>query len=294
MNSSALFHGRWKPLAFAAPQLLLLGLFFYEPLLKAAWWSLHLVRPFGHGSRFVGLGNYARVLSDPGFYGSLRATLVFALLGVGMATASALLLALLLEWLGRGAQLFRHVLIWPYAVAGSVLGVILKFAISPAQGPMQLLDAVWPGWWRPYLDGGQAMLTVALAFAWTQLPFDLIIFVAALRTIPGDYLAAAALDGAGPLRRFWDIQWPLLRPYLYFVLVVNGVDAFTHSFAIIDTLTQGGPGGATDILPYKIYSDGFVGMDLSGSSALSLILLLIMLGLVATYLAFFGRARRER
>lgn len=294
MKTSARFHGRWTPLALGLPQLLLIALFFYWPTLKGLWWSLHLVCPFGHCSRFVGMGNYVRELKDASLYASLLTTAMFSLCGVGLSVGVALLLAWMVELHHRSGKLFRYLLIWPYAVAGSVLGVILRVAASPSIGLMGYLNTLWPGFWQPHLNGTQAMAMVVFAFAWTQIPFDFIVLVAALRSIPTDYVAAAAIDGAGPLRRFIDIQIPMIRPQLFFVATINLIDSITNSFAIVDTMTQGGPGGATDILAYKIYRDGFIGLDLSGSSALSMLLMLLVLAASAVQFAVFERqAKRE-
>lgn len=294
MKTSARFHGRWTPFALGLPQLLLIALFFYWPTLKGLWWSFHLVCPFGHCSTFVGFDNYLRELSDPGLYTSLLTTAVFSLLGVGLSVTVALLLAWMVELHHRSGKLFRYLLIWPYAVAGSVLGVILCVAASPSIGLMGYLNSVWPGLWQPHLNGAQAMAMVVFAFAWTQIPFDFLVLVAALRAIPADYMAAAAIDGAGPLRRFIDIQIPMIRPQLFFVATMNLIDSITNSFAIVDTLTQGGPGGATDILAYKIYRDGFIGLDLSGSSALSMLLMLLVLAASAVqFIVFERRAKQE-
>lgn len=294
MKTSARFHGRWTPLALGLPQLLLIALFFYWPTLKGLWWSLHLVCPFGHCSRFVGLGNYVRELRDASFYASLLTTTVFSLFGVGLSVTVALVLAWMVELHHRSGKLFRYLLIWPYAVAGSVLGVILRVAASPSIGLMGYLNTLWPGFWQPHLSGTQGMTMVVFAFAWTQIPFDFIVLVAALRSIPADYMAAAAIDGASPLRRFVDIQIPMIRPQLFFVATINLIDSITNSFAIVDTLTQGGPGGATDILAYKIYRDGFIGLDLSGSSALSILLMLLVLAASAVqFMVFERRAKRE-
>jgi len=294
MKHSARFHGRWTPLALGLPQLLLIALFFYWPALKGLWWSLHLVCPFGHCSRFVGLGNYVRELKDASFYASLLTTALFSLCGVVLSVTIALWLAWMVELHHRSGKLFRYLLIWPYAVAGSVLGVILRVAASPSIGLMGYLNTLWPGFWQPHVNGAQAMAMLVAAFAWTQIPFDFIVLVAALRSLPADYMAAAAIDGAGPLRRFIDIQIPMIRPQLFFVATINLIDSITNSFAIVDTLTQGGPGGATDILAYKIYRDGFIGLDLSGSSALSMLLMLLVLAASAVQFVLFERqAKRE-
>lgn len=288
MTSSATFRRRWMPLALAAPQLLIVFLFFFWPAWKAIWWSFHLVRPFGNGSVFVGAENYLRILGDESFYSSLQATVIFTAGSVLLAIFIALLLAGCVQLNLRGRKIFRHFFIWPYAVAGAALGVMLKFFINPVLGPMAVVNSLWPGLWDPHLNGSEAMLALIFAFAWTQVPFNFVVFVAALQTVPDDYLAAAAIDGAGPVRRFFDIQLPLIAPFAFFAAVINVIEAFTHSFGLVDTLTQGGPGGATNILVYKIFSDGFVGLDLSGSSALSVIMMLCIVVLTALQFHFFS------
>jgi sn-glycerol 3-phosphate transport system permease protein len=294
MKPSAVFPGRWIPFAFAAPQLVLVVLFFYWPECKAIWWSLYLVRPFGNGSTFVGLNNYLRILGDPGFRTSLQASAIFTVSSVSLAVLIALVLAGFVELNLRGSKLLRNMLIWPYAVAGAVLGVILQFLTNPIAGPIGFINTLWPGAWAPNLNSAHAMMLIAVAFAWTQVPFNFVIFVAALRGIPADYLAAATIDGAGPLRRFVDIQLPLLAPFVFFAIVINVLESLTSSFGIVDTLTHGGPGGATSILSFRIFSVGFVGLDLSGSSALSVILMLFIVVMTVLQFRFFDRdAARE-
>jgi sn-glycerol 3-phosphate transport system permease protein len=293
MKPTAPFPHRWLPLALAAPQLALAALFFYWPACKAIWWSLHLERPFGNGSVFVGLQNYWRVLTDPGFHASLRATALFIAGGVGLAVVAALVLAACASLSLRGSKVLRHLLIWPYAVAGAVLGVILRYLMSPVAGPLGWFNQIWPGLWAPHVNGSDALLMVTLAFAWTQIPFNFVIFTAALQSVPDDYLAAAAIDGAGPVRRFVDIQLPLLAPFVLFVFVINMLESFTNSFGIIDTLTRGGPGEVTEILSYKIFSDGFVGLDLSGSSTLSVILMIGVVMLTFVQFRAFERGQGQ-
>jgi sn-glycerol 3-phosphate transport system permease protein len=283
-----MFQHRWMPLALAAPQLIIVFLFFFWPAWKAIWWSFHLVRPFGNDSVFVSVKNYLRILGDDSFYSSLQATLIFTAGSLVLAIFIAIVLAACAELNLRGRKIFRHLFIWPYAVAGAALGVILKFVMNPVLGPMAILNGIWPGFWTPHINGSEAMLMLIFAFAWTQVPFNFVIFVAALQTVPDDYLAAAAIDGAGPMRQFFDIQLPLIAPFVFFAAVINVIEAFTHSFGLIDTLTQGGPGGATNILVYKIFSDGFVGLDLSGSSTLSVIMMLCLVVLTTLQFLFFS------
>ncbi|NQE47334.1 glycerol-3-phosphate transporter permease [Herbaspirillum rubrisubalbicans] len=287
MNQRPAFPARWFPLLLATPQMLIVFLFFLWPAIKAIAWSLYLVRPFGNGSVFVGLDNYLRILSDDAFYGSLRATLVFTAGSTLLAVGMALALAACLELDVRCKRLLRSIFIWPYAVAGVVIGIVLKVLINPVTGALAFLNHTWPGLWAPHLYGEQAMLVLILAFAWTQVPLNFILFSAALQRIPVDLLGAAAIDGAGPWRRFADIQLPMIAPALLLACVINVIEAFTHGFGLVDALTQGGPGHSTAILAYQIYSDGFIGLDLSGSSALSVILMLFIVALTLLQLRFF-------
>lgn len=287
MTPRPLFPSRWLPLLLAAPQMLIVFLFFLWPAVKAIVWSFYLVRPFGNGSLFVGLDNYLRILTDDRFYASLQATLVFTTGSTMLGVLVALALAACLELDVRGKRLLRTIFIWPYAVAGVVVGIVLKVLINPVTGMLAFLNVMWPGMWAPHLKGEQAMLVLIAAFAWTQVPFNFILFSAALQRIPVDLLGAAAIDGAGPWRRLVDIQLPMIAPALLLSCVINVIEAFTHGFGLVDALTQGGPGHSTAILAYQIYSDGFVGLDLSGSSALSVILMLFIVLLTWLQMRFF-------
>lgn len=289
MNQSPAFPARWLPLLLAAPQMCIVFLFFLWPAVKAIAWSLYLVRPFGNGSVFVGLDNYLRILSDDGFYASLQATLVFTAGSTLLALLIALALAACLELNMPCKRLLRSIFIWPYAVASVVIGIVLKVLINPVTGMLAFLNQWWPGLWAPHIHGAQAMLVLIAAFAWTQVPFNFIVFSAALQRIPADLLGAAAIDGAGPWRRFADIQLPMIVPALMLAGVINVIEAFTHGFGLVDALTQGGPGRSTAILAYQIYSDGFIGLDLSGSSALSVVLMLFIMALTLLQLRVFRK-----
>lgn len=289
MNPSAQFPNRWLPLLLAAPQLLIVFLFFYWPACQAINWSFHLEQPFGNGSVFVGLDNYARLFTDDRFHEVIWTTIVFTVGGAGTAILAALALAGFADLNIKGRKLFHNLLIWPFALAPAVFGAVAQFFANPVIGPLAFLNTISPGLWAPATNGAHALILVTLAFAWTQLPFNFIIFAAGLQSVPVTYLQAAALDGAGPVRRFMDIQLPMLTPFIFFVLVMNIIHSLTDSFALIDTLTQGGPGTATTNLVYKIYSDGFVGLDLSGSSTLSVILMAVIILITAVQFGFIER-----
>ncbi|CAM3344716.1 glycerol-3-phosphate transporter permease [Pseudomonas floridensis] len=273
MKSAGYFPQPRMALLFALPQLMALALFFYWPALQAIWWSFHLVLPFGGSELFVGLNNYWRVLRDPGVLASLGTTLIFSVSSVVLSMLVALGLALCLELKLRGKALFRNLLIWPYAVSGATIGIVFHVLANPVVGILAWLNQLMPGTWAPYADPLQGMLLLIVAYAWCLVPFNFVMLVASLKSVPDEYLAAAALDGAGPWRRMLDMQLPLIAPYVMFICIIDLLESLSNSFGLIDTLTQGGPGDATQVLAYKIYSDGFRGLDLAGSSTLSVLMM---------------------
>ena len=293
MKVSGYFPQPRVALLFALPQLLALGLFFYWPALQAIWWSFHLVLPFGGHEVFVGLSNYWRVLRDPGVLASLGSTLIFSLSSVALSMLISLTLALCLELKLRGNAVFRNLLIWPYAVSGATIGIVFHVLANPVIGILAWLNAVVPGTWAPYANPLQGMLLLIVAYAWCLVPFNFVMLVASLKSVPDDYLAAAALDGAGPWRRMIDMQLPLIAPYLLFVFIIDLLESLSNSFGLIDTLTQGGPGDTTQVLAYKIYTDGFRGLDLAGSSTLSVLMLSAVVLLSVAQFKLMSRLKRR-
>ena len=293
MKASGYFPQPRVALLFALPQLLALALFFYWPALQAIWWSFHLVLPFGGHEVFVGLSNYWRVLRDPGVLASLGSTLIFSLSSVALSMLIALTLALCLELKLRGNAIFRNLLIWPYAVSGATIGIVFHVLANPVMGILAWLNAVVPGTWAPYANPLQGMLLLIVAYAWCLVPFNFVMLVASLKSVPDDYLAAAALDGAGPWRRMIDMQLPLIAPSLLFVFIIDLLESLSNSFGLIDTLTQGGPGDTTQVLAYKIYTDGFRGLDLAGSSTLSVLMLSAVVLLSVAQFKLMSRLKRR-
>ncbi|NWB97029.1 sugar ABC transporter permease [Pseudomonas gingeri] len=292
MKSSAVFAQRYLSLLFALPQLLALATFFYWPALQAFWWSLHRTQPFaGHGA-FVGLDNYWRVLNDPSVVDSFCSTLVFSLSSVLFSMIIALLLAACLELKLRGKALWRNLLIWPYAVSSAVIGVVFNVLANPVIGLLSWLNSISPGLWAPYAHPIQGMALLIVAYTWCLVPFNFVMLTASLQSVPTDYLNAAALDGAGAWQRLRDIQLPLIKPYLLFIFVIDLLDSLSNSFGLVDTLTHGGPGDATNVLSYKIYSDGFVGLDLAGSSTLSVLMLMGVVLLSVLQFRFLAQRKR--
>ena len=275
------FGGRLLPAALIAPQLLIVGLFFYWPAVQAVWQSFQMQDAFGLSTEFVWFENYRALFTDPGYYQALVTTLVFAAAVAGLSLGIALLLATMADREIRGAGIYRTLLIWPYAVAPAVAGVLFGFLFQPGLGLIArgLTQIGIP--WNPLLDGNHARILVVMAAAWKQISYNFLFFLAGLQAIPRSVIEAAAIDGAGPARRFWTIVFPLLSPTTFFLMVVNVVYAFCETFGVIDVLTHGGPGRATQTLVYKVYQDGRIGADLGGSAAQSVVLMAIVIGLTA-------------
>jgi sn-glycerol 3-phosphate transport system permease protein len=289
MEKRAVFTNRWLPYALLAPQLLVTLIFFYWPAAQAVRQSFLLEDAFGLSSNFVWFENYQTLLSDPGYYHTLATTLVFSAAVTIVSLSIALLLAVMADSEIKGATGYRTFLIWPYAVAPAVAGVLWIFMLDPslgmiAQGLRRLgFD------WNPRLNGNHAMTQVVLASAWKQISYNFLFFLAGLQAIPRSVIEAAAIDGARAWRRFWTIVFPLLSPTTFFLIVVNIVYAFFETFGTIDTMTGGGPAKATETLVYKVYSDGRLGGDLGGSAAQSVILMLIVIGLTAIQFRYVER-----
>ncbi|MET7248380.1 sn-glycerol-3-phosphate ABC transporter permease UgpA [Methylobacterium sp. EM32] len=275
------FGGRLLPAALIAPQLLIVGLFFYWPAVQAVWQSFQMQDAFGLSTEFVWFENYRTLFTDPAYYQALVTTLVFAAAVAGLSLGFALLLATMADREIRGSGIYRTLLIWPYAVAPAVAGVLFGFLFQPGLGLIArgLNQIGIP--WNPLLDGNHAMILVVMAAAWKQVSYNFLFFLAGLQAIPRSVIEAAAIDGAGPARRFWTVVFPLLSPTTFFLMVVNVVYAFCETFGVIDVLTHGGPGRATQTLVYKVYQDGRIGADLGGSAAQSVVLMAIVIGLTA-------------
>ena len=289
MEKRAVFRGSLLPYLLLVPQLAVTLIFFYAPASQAIRQSFLLEDAFGLNTSFVWFDNYTTLLSRPEYYNSLGTTLIFAILVAGLSLSLALLLAVQANRHIAGAGVYKTLLIWPYAVAPAVAGVLWLFMFQPSLGlvarGMHSLGMPW----NPLLDGTHAMVLVVLAATWKQISYNFLFFLAGLQAIPRSVIEAAAVDGAGPSRRFWTITLPLLSPTVFFLLVVNIVYVFFDTFGIIDAVTGGGPAKATETLVYKVYSDGKLGSDLGGSAAQSVILLAIVIGLTAIQFRYIER-----
>ncbi|WP_106797530.1 sugar ABC transporter permease [Rhizobium sp. H4] len=288
-SESSLFSHRWLPLFLVAPFMLLIVLFFYAPIFQAFYWSFFLERPFGGGSMFVGSENFVRVLSDPEFWEAGWRTIVFMITGSSLAVLIPLILAVAADRKIRLSLPARNVLVWPKGVAGASIGVVFAFLFNPFVGVLAPLNSIFPGIWAPGIDGTDAFITLIAAHVWGGIPFNFVILLAGLQSIPRTMHQAAAMDGAGPWRRILDVQLPLIAPQLFLTLVLEFTESVTSAFALIDTITKGGPGGSTTLLVYKIYTDGFSGYDLSGASTQTAILMVFVVLLTAAQFLFLGR-----
>jgi sn-glycerol 3-phosphate transport system permease protein len=289
MNRRVVFPNKLLPYLLLAPQIAITLVFFFWPTFQAVRQSLYRDDPFGFSSRFVGLDNFQMVLSDPSYINSLQVTVVFSLSVAIVALVAALLLAVMADRVVAGKGIYRTLLIWPYAVAPAIAGMLWLFLFSPAMGTLAVMLRDLGFDWNPLLNGDQAMVMVVGAAAWKQISYNFLFFLAGLQAIPKSLIEAAAIDGAGPARRFWTIIFPLLSPTTFFLLVVNTVYAFFDTFGIIHAVTGGGPGKSTETLVYKVYNDGFVNLNLGASSAQSVILMVIVIALTVIQFKYVER-----
>ena len=289
MDKRATFSGWLLPLAFLAPQLAVTLVYFYWPASQAVWQSFLLQDAFGLYTSFVGLENFAHLLVQPDYYRAMANTFVFATAVTVLSLSFALLFAVQADKAIRGASVYKTLLIWPYAVAPVIAGVLWLFMFQPSLGivarGMRSLGIAWD----PLLNGTHAMSLVILASTWKQISYNFLFFLAGLQAIPKAVFEAAAIDGASRTRRFWTITFPLLSPTAFFLLVVNIVYVFFDTFGIIDAMTGGGPAGATTTLVYKVFQDGRLGGDLGGSAAQSVILMFIVVSLTAIQFKYIER-----
>jgi sn-glycerol 3-phosphate transport system permease protein len=289
LEKRVVFRSAWLPYALVAPQIAITIVFFFWPAVQAGWYSFQLQDAFGERTQFVGLANFKALFGDSNYLHSFRITAFFSLSVAVAGLAISLLLATMANRVIRGALAYRTLLIWPYAVASAVAGVLWLFLFAPSIGIITFALRSLGIQWDWVLQGDQAMLLVIIAATWKQISYNFLFFLAGLQSIPKSLIEAAAIDGAGPARRFWTIVFPLLSPTAFFLLVVNIVYAFFDTFGVIDATTQGGPAGATQILVYKVYYDGVKAADLGGSSAQSVILMAIVIALTVVQFRFIER-----
>ena len=280
-----IFGNKGLPYLLLAPQLVITAIFFLWPAGQAERQSFLGAGAFGLSTTFVGLRNYRALFDNPEYLDALQVTVVFSITTVVLSLSIALVLALAVDRMLRSAATYTTLLIWPYAVAPAVAGILWWFIFNPAIGILPFVLELTMGYdWNHNLNGRDAMILVIIAAVWKQISYNFLFFLAGLQSIPTSLREAAAIDGAGPFKRFWTITLPLLSPTTFFLLVVNVVFTLFDTFAIIDATTGGGPAQATNILVYKVYDDGFVGLNLGSSAAQSVILMMIVMAL--TFIQF--------
>ncbi|WP_198969783.1 sn-glycerol-3-phosphate ABC transporter permease UgpA [Xylophilus sp. ASV27] len=276
MEKRVIFRSRWLPWALLLPQMAVILVFFFWPASQALVQSLQLQDAFGTSTEWVGLANFRQLFDDPSYVESFKTTALFSVLVAGLGISLSLLLAVFADRIVHGAMVYKTLLVVPYAVAPAVAAVLWVFMFSPSLGVVSYALGHFGFEWNHLLNGDHAMALIVMASVWKQISYNFLFFLAGLQSIPKSLIEAAAIDGARPWRRFWTIQFPLLSPTTFFLLVINVVYAFFDTFAIVDAATQGGPGKETAILVYKVYYDGFKAMDLGGSAAQSVVLMLIV------------------
>ncbi len=289
MEKRVTFNNQWLPYLLITPQVIITVVFFFWPAGQAIYQSAFIPDPFGLKNQFVGFENFTFLLSDQYYRTSFVTTAVFSLLVTSISMSVALWLAVMADRVIKGADAYRTLLIWPYAVAPAIAGVLWLFLFNPSIGILPWYLARLSYHWNYALNGGEAMALVVIASAWKQISYNFLFFLAGLQSIPPSIIEAAALDGASFRKRFWTIVFPLLSPTTFFLLVINLVYAFFETFGVIHTITAGGPQQSTTILVYKVFADGFIGQDLGSSAAQSVVLLVVVGVLTVVQFRFIER-----
>ncbi len=284
-----IFPNKFLPYALLAPQLAITIIFFIWPALQAVKSSFEREDPFGFRTTFVWFENYTRVLMDPLYLNSVGRTAIFAVCVTLLSMSLSLLLAVAVNRVLRTNRLYTTLLVWPYAVAPVVVGILWWFMFNPSIGIAPYIMRGFGINWNHRIDGNQAMMLVVMAASWKQISYNFLFFLAGLQSVPQSLNEAAAIDGAGPFKRFWTIVFPLLSPTTFFLLIVNINYAMFDTFGLIDATTAGGPAQATNILVYKVYADGFLGLNIGSSAAQSVILMLIVIALTAIQFRYIER-----
>ena len=284
MEKRTLFHNRLLPWLLLLPQLAVISIFFFWPAAQAFIQSVQEEDPCGLRTQFVGMKNFIQLWNNEFYLQSFQTTAIFSVLVAFFGISIALMFATFADRITRGSGIYKTLMILPYAIAPVLAGVLWGFMFSPGIGIVSWVLRKWGIEWNHLINSHQAMALVVMAAIWKQISYNFLFFLAGLQSIPKSLIEAAAIDGAGPWRRFWNIHFPLLSPTTFFLLVINVVYAFFETFAIIDATTSGGPGQSTNTLVYKVYQDGFKNLDLGGSAAQSVVLMLIVV--VLTILQF--------
>jgi sn-glycerol 3-phosphate transport system permease protein len=277
------------PWALVAPQMVIILVFFFWPAAETLYGSVLQQDAFGTSVQFVGLDNFKALFDDASYLASFKVTAVFSLWVAALGLGLSLLLAVMADRVVKGSRVYKTLLVWPYAVAPAVAGVLWLFMFAPSVGVVSHALRVIGIEWNHLLDGTHAMALVVLTAVWNQISYNFLFFLAGLQSIPKSLIEAAAIDGAGPWRRFWTVQFPLLTPTTFFLLVINIIYVFIGTFGIIDAATEGGPGQETSILVYKLYFDGFKALDLGASATQSVVLMTILIALTVIQFRYVER-----
>ena len=289
MEKRVRFKSAWLPWALIAPQMVIVLVFFFWPAGQAIYQSFLREDAFGTSTEFVGIDNFVALFNDASYLASFKTTLIFSVLVAVLGLVISLMLAVMADRVIKGATGYKTLLIWPYAVAPAVAGVLWLFMFAPSIGVVAWALRRVGFDWNHLLNGTHAMALIVMAAVWKQISYNFLFFLAGLQSVPKSLIEAAAIDGAGPWRRFWTVQFPLLSPTTFFLLVMNVIYAFFDTFGIVDAATHGGPGKDTAILVYKVYFDGFKGLDLGGSAAQSVVLMAIVILLTVVQFRYIER-----
>jgi len=272
-----------------APQLLLIFVFFYWPASQAIYWAFTTQPPFGGGNEWVGLQNFKELFNDKVYWSSVFISIKFGFYSTSLSMILSFIMALCVDRQLSGYRLYRFAFFLPYAIAAPAVGLAFRFIFAPDAGFVSAINQYFPGLWNPAMNGSDALVLIVIANSWKMAAYNFIFMLAALQSIPRSVIEAAAMDGASFLRRIWDIQLPFLTPTFFFLLVINITESFVDSFGIVDITTGGGPARATDLMVYKIYTDGFKGLDYSMAAAQSILLMIVVISLTFVQFRFVER-----
>jgi len=284
MNNRSYFKNNKLAAVLIAPQLFLIFIFFYWPASQAIYWAFTTQPPFGGGNEWVGFQNFQELFNDKVYWNSVYISIKFAIYSTCLSVVLSSVMALCVDRQLSGYQFYRFAFFLPYAIAAPAVGLAFRFIFAPDAGFISIINNYFPGSWNPAMNGHDALVLIVLANSWKMAAYNFIFMLAALQSIPRSVVEAAAMDGASFLRRVWDIQLPFLTPTFFFLLVINITESFVDSFGIVDITTGGGPARATDLMVYKIYTDGFKGLDYSMAAAQSILLMIIVISL--TFIQF--------
>jgi len=272
-----------------APQLLLIFVFFYWPASQAIYWAFTTQPPFGGGNEWVGLQNFKELFNDKVYWSSVFISIKFGFCSTSLSMILSFIMALCVDRQLSGYRLYRFAFFLPYAIAAPAVGLAFRFIFAPDAGFVSAINQYFPSLWNPAMNGNDALVLIVIANSWKMAAYNFIFMLAALQSIPRSVIEAAAMDGASFLRRIWDIQLPFLTPTFFFLLVINITESFVDSFGIVDITTGGGPARATDLMVYKIYTDGFKGLDYSMAAAQSILLMIVVISLTFVQFRFVER-----